>query len=150
MKVVIRTVRVQHYCYYRCTTTAVLLPLYYYRCTTTVVLLPLYYYSCTTISVLLQLYYYRCTTTVVPVWTKIGNNTRSKTSLKSAFSVHSTEPVYTKEMNIKRKRKKSTTLYQIEAVNTLKIKLHPHTWVCAQHIHKHLHTDMPLKQTLGS
>ena len=69
MKVVIRTVTVQHYCYYRCTTTAVLLPLYYYR----------------------------CTTTAVPVWTEIGNDTRSKTSLKSTFSVHSTEPVYTKE-----------------------------------------------------
>ena len=83
MKVVIRTVIVQHYCYYRCTSTAVLLPLYYYRCATTAELLPLYYY--------------RCTTTAVPVWTEIGNDTRSKTSLKSTFSVHSTEPVYTKE-----------------------------------------------------
>ena len=55
------------------------------------------------------------------------------------------------EKKEKEKRKKeSTHTIQRKDVNTLKIKLHPHTWVCAQHIHKHLHIDMPLKQTLGS
>ena len=132
MKVVIRTVIVQHYCYYRCTTTAVLLPLYYYRCTTTAVLLPLYYYRCTSM-----------------------DKTWSKTSLKSAFSVHSTEPEEiknTKEMEGKKKKwkKKKWKKIRRKDVNTLKIKLHQHTWVCAQHIHRHIHTDMPLKQTLGS
>ena len=127
MKVVIRTVIVQHYCYYRCTTTAVLLPLYYYRCTTTAVLLPLYQYG-----------------------QKLGTIHGAKHYLNQHFLYIAQSWYRRKKRKKKEKKKKVPHNPKKIIVSTLKIKLHPHTWVCAQHIHRHIHTDMPLKQTLGS
>ena len=55
-----------------------------------------------------------------------------------------------KKKKMEEKKEKKKNKIRRKDMNTLKLKLNPHTWVCAQHIHKHIHTDMPLKQTLGS